>query len=549
MDSEFYSVIDLLYVLESEALPNTSRPWSEAQAKKALSYLEKNGINEENKDLFLKAEQMLDAEALNWSLGDGFGFDATISLSPEVYYHENVEEFRSEESWIYRFDDRSKFLNLDLEFSFDDFFYTFCDLTYSVARYGEAGVVSYTPEEIKHGIGAIAGGMYSEFKQYKDIFLVKENERYSRAFSFNMPSKSKYFDFCWPNRAFISLSGEKWSLFFGRDRIKWGNSEVGNFILSDHIEYHDMARVQFFSDHFSYEWTNLFLDANVYGTEEDDPDTRLFMAHKLDFHLLNKLSFAFSENIMYITKNLDFGNLNPGFIFHNLNKSRIFNAIAHAELNFTPIRGLLLYGQFVLDQATAPNEAEDQSPSFGYSIGAKYSHKLGEGYLTEGAEYIYTSPLLYRRDAVDFIVFHKDNVFYAWNAIRPYYLGFIYGGDVRLVNFNIKYEIPSVLTSKLYVEYMQKGSINMLTSHNASGNNEDKPFIEDNKSPSGEIINEYLTVSLSAEYQLPQIVSFADLSMKGSISYIHAGSREKSTNAISNARDDVQISFGIDLVF
>ena len=52
-DSEFYSVIDLLYVLESEALPNTSRPWSEAQAKKALSYLEKNGINEENNRISL----------------------------------------------------------------------------------------------------------------------------------------------------------------------------------------------------------------------------------------------------------------------------------------------------------------------------------------------------------------------------------------------------------------------------------------------------------------------------------------------------------------
>ena len=53
-DSEFYSVIDLLYVLESEALPNTSRPWSEAQAKKALSYLEKMESMKRTRIYFLK---------------------------------------------------------------------------------------------------------------------------------------------------------------------------------------------------------------------------------------------------------------------------------------------------------------------------------------------------------------------------------------------------------------------------------------------------------------------------------------------------------------
>lgn len=543
IDSELYTLVDTLYRAEGLAIPATSRPWSKAQADKIVEYANSLGIDEVNSSLYESILNVLDSEDMKWSFPDGFGFSAELNINPEFYYHTNTEEFISEENWAYDFNDRSKFLDFNLGFSLDDYFYTYCDLLYSVARYGEGGTVFYTPEEIKAGIGAIIpAGSYTEN-------IIKENTRYSESFSLNMPSHSGFFDFCWPKRAFVSFGNEKVNLIIGRERIEWGNSNVGNFIFDKHVEYHDLARLSLYSDFFSYEWTNLFLDSNYYGSEEDDLGYSIYMAHRLDFRILRNLTFTISENVMYKAQTLDFGNLNPGNIYHNLNKRHIFNAIAHAELNYSPIKGMLLYGQFCLDQATAPNESDSQSPSIAYLAGIEYSHKAGKGHLTANAEYVYTSPLLYRRDEVDFLTFHKDNVFEAWDAIRLYYIGFPYGGDVNLIHFGIDYDIPETLYLSFTAEFMNKGEMTLLKPHNASGDNNDYAYLEDNKSPSGDIVNRYTTLTLSGEYKLPQLLSFMDASVTGNISYVKAVEEVKQSKEIRSSKDDVQLSMGLKLCF
>ena len=56
---------------------------------------------------------------------------------------------------------------------------------------------------------------------------------------------------------------------------------------------------------------------------------------------------------------------NPANIYHNLNILVIFNAISHLKLDVMLFNDLNVYGQFVLDQARAPNERAIQVDAYG----------------------------------------------------------------------------------------------------------------------------------------------------------------------------------------
>lgn len=545
IESEFYDVIDTLYLLEGGAIPATSRPWSKAQAEQVLNYISANGVSDENAELYNSAKSILEKEDVKWTFDDGFALGLTAELFPEIYIHTNSEQFVSEEHWAYDFNDRNLFFRVIFEFGMDEFFYTFCDLSYSVDRNGEGNVVKYTEEELKHGIGALVDGELQGSSDYKNVNVIKSVKRYADTFSFNMPSASKYIDLTTPKRAFISFAGNKWSFMFGRERLNWGNSNVGNLIIDDHVDFHDLTRLQIFSDYFVYEWTNLLLDTNIFHIPVDDPEISIFMLHRLDFRPFKWLTFSISENLMYKTQMLNFGNLNPGNIFHNMDFRGIFNAIAFAEINITPVKGLNIYGQFALDQAKAPNEVSDQSDSYGILAGVEYTHKLGKGYMTENAEFVMTTPLLYRRDIVDFLTFHGYNTGDASAVMRPYYIGFPYGPDAMVLNLSVGYRHPEVYSLKLNLELLQKGEMTMLHSHNESGNNGDKAFLEDNKTPYGNKISQYLTLTLTGEYFFPEIANFIETSVETNISYVAAREIDKATKASSKERNDLQLAFAI----
>ena len=87
--------------------------------------------------------------------------------------------------------------------------------------------------------------MPSEDKtKYSDLVLVDGSsvqKLYTQNFSNNLILKSRDFDFQWPKRAILSLGGSNWNFNFGRDRLDWGNSHIGNMVLDDHELYRKLA--------------------------------------------------------------------------------------------------------------------------------------------------------------------------------------------------------------------------------------------------------------------------------------------------------------------
>ena len=537
LSSDFYALVDALYSSTGLASASYARPWSRSEAELVLGRLENRLRTSEEESLYAVARRMLDDLNVRWTFEDGFGIGASASVSPEYYFHTNGD-FDNDYLWLYDYDDRRPFIHADLEFSVYELFYTYCDLQYTVGRYHGEDIVFLPAQDVGAVLSAADGPR-----------IVAHAGQYAATHSFNVPTRSADFEFEWPKRAMISLGGDFWLFMFGRDRISWGNSRVGNFIFDDHVGYHDMMRISFFTDLFKYEFSVLFLDTNADGSESTPNEYgRMYLAHRLEFRPWPWLDLAISENVMYRYEVGEFQFLNPGYIFHNLNNRSMFNAIAYAEVNVTPLSGWDIYMQFVLDQARAPNEGDSQSDAWGIMAGTDLTFLTGGGYVTPNLEFIYTTPLLYRRDKVDFLMYQRSVSYDGGNPAKLYYIGFPYGGDVMLLHLGLDYSIPTVFDLRFSIEGMLKGEMDMLMSHNTDGDNSGDANYR-GQTPSGNRIMECLMLELYAKFKAPKLFDVIETSVYADVAWIGSVVHDRKNGAYDSGKNDFQLAFGFTLSF
>lgn len=562
LSSPFYDIIDDLYALEGLGSPSDVRPYSAAEAEMFLTQVDEDSLTGYSKTLYDKAASIVE-ETVRWQFGDGFGLGARLGINPEVYMHINGEDFYNEEQWAYSYDDRKHFLELGLEFSVGDFFYTYADLMYTMGRYSE-GATFLSSKDFPSGIGALLP-LY-EYREQTietdggstttvlvpvpiEYYIVDTSPQYQNGLSSNIPLKSALFEFEWPKRAFVAFGGDMWTLQFGRERLDWGNSRVSNFIIDSHVGYHDVLRLSVFTDHFSYEWDNIFFQTAGRVDSSYDSGIRILMAHRLEFRPIRYISFAVSENVMYESPSLNLGYMNPGNIYHNLNNRQQFNAIASAELNIMPLRGLDIYAQAVLDQARAPNESASQGSAWGILAGVEYSFSPAEcGVFSLNAEFDYTSPLLYRRDGVDFLMFQRSVTMNidASTPLKLYYIGYRYGGDVALLHLGADWRLYDVTRVYLSADFALKGEMDMAYSHNVDDDNEEYPNYP-GTTPSGNLITRFMVVTLGGEYEIPGLPDWMSLSLSSSLSLVGSQVHDRASGTTSDGCIDVQASFALSL--
>ena len=561
LSSPFYDIIDDLYALEGLGSPSDVRPYSAAEAEMFLTQVDDDSLTGYSKTLYDKAASIVE-ETVRWQFGDGFGLGARLGINPEVYMHINGEDFYNEEQWAYSYDDRKHFLELGLEFSVGDFFYTYADLMYTMGRYSE-GATFLSSEDFPSGVGALLPLYEYEEKTIEtdsgptivlvpvpvEYYIVDSSPQYQNGLSSNIPLKSALFEFEWPKRVFVAFGGDMWTLQFGRERLDWGNSRVSNFIIDSHVGYHDVLRLSVFTDHFSYEWDNIFFQTAGRVDSSYDSGIRILMAHRLEFRPIRYISFAVSENVMYESPSLNLGYMNPGNIYHNLNNRQQFNAIASAELNIMPLRGLDIYAQAVLDQARAPNESASQGSAWGILAGVEYSFSPAEcGVFSLNVEFDYTSPLLYRRDGVDFLMFQRSVTMDidASTPLKLYYIGYRYGGDVALLHFGADWRLYDVTRVYLSADFALKGVMDMAYSHNVDDDNGEYPNYP-GTTPSGNLITRFMVVTLGGEYEIPGLPDWMSLSLSSSLSLVGSQVHDSVSGTTSDGSFDVQASFALSL--
>jgi hypothetical protein len=418
-----------------------------------------------------------------------------------------------------------------------DFFYTYSDLQYGYGLYTHDDVIPHLVDD-HDSFGAVIPDASTNNIYYIDgsIPLIQ----YQKRFANNLIPASKHFDFQWPKRAVFSVGSQHWNLTFSRDRISWGNSRIGNFILDDHVDFHEYLRFTAFSKYFKYEALTVFFDTYY----ADEPHIRMLLAHRLEFRPWEKLTLAISENVMYKDDFLDVRFLNPSFIYHNLHQRSKFNAIAHAELAYVPVSGIRLYGQFALDQAVAPNEDPDEEDTaWALSLGLEVAKPLEKGVLSSALEASMALPSMYRRDSVDFLMIRR----YAGLGRTVHlldYIGSPYGGDAVVFLSETTYHVPSAGTLSLTLITALKGEIDMYTPNIGGTTDYGAVLFSQN------LISTAFSATLSGMKEI-ELSSNTIESWKiySSLSYLSFGEYLQSSHTFRENSWDIQVVLGTSVTF
>ena len=544
-DSPLYAEMDALYALSCLASPNTNRPWTESQARLYLSKIDYDSLSDAGKELYKSIEIEIE-KGLRWEFDDGFSLSGGITFSNEIYAHTN-SEFDREEEWVRSWTDREPLIRLWGEVSSGSMFYTAADILY---RYGRAAMEDDYGllKDIMTTDGYI--GSYHLSDPGKTPYIIS-SKYFSEKLATNFFTNTQNFSFIWPRRAVFSFGGERWNVSFSRDRMKLGKSHIGSLLVDDHSDYTDSIRTTFFNKYFTYDW--ILLPLNTLTSHSEDPveESRVYMIHTLDFRILDKVSLKISENVMWKYSNFDLGYLNPSFFYHNLNNRSMFNALAYIEVNASLFKGFTLYGQYAMDQARAPHEGDSQSDAWGMSVGGEYTFSLGKSVFTAYSEYLLTSPLLYRRDGVDFIkvsrYYHQgsDNDTYGHIPFFEY-IGYRYGGDTSTLKTGVTYIYPSMVEAEFSVQLMEHGDMNIYKSHNKEGKNKGNANIG-GSTPTGDDVLRAIIISLKGEVDFSSILAWPGISIYGEADWIGLASFNKENKEYKDYMSDLQLSLGVSL--
>lgn len=450
LKSPVYTYMDVLYIDQGLALPSTARPWSVAEANYLLDRIHIETLSYSYRSIYEAiAKEIEPVEQI---------FDFSFPLSLETYIHANTDQFTQPDDWIRSYEQRLPMLDIILETWPGDAIY----------GYSSYGIVFPKYSDFDGDAGAISRHYGNEITSSNIIF-------------FYMEGGGADIDFGVPYRAFGSFGGMNWSVQIGRDKVSWGPGETGNFIIGDHLTYHNQGRFTAYTKNFKYTLlTSFFPHPDLYYPilKEGEYDfarthndlltgLRMFLGHRLEWRLFNnKFGFVLTEAIMYqsLDNYVDLSILNPSMVFHNLYIRQNANSIISIDMDYALTKGLNIYGQLVLDEFALPGEEfpgrdDNALPNgFGYMVGIKANKPHKEGFFHGSFEWVMTDPFLYLRDngansSVDHEYNSQDLGEYGVNwvvAIRRLYqnskviyeeefLGYRYGGDAIVLNANLGY--------------------------------------------------------------------------------------------------------------
>ena len=477
IDSDVYRAMRNLYISEGMALPSTTGPWSAAELDMMLERAEKNGISEENAELYQFIKTELNAPG-RFNPGDIFGFTIGLDIDGEMYVHTNKDDFASPDDYARSFNSmygdwnrRAPLLSVPLETWIGNNIYG-----YSSFDIGAGRTVINLADEISGGNTHPIGTNFMH-----NILLIP-------------PTIFSDVTLNFPYRAFGSIGGDWWNISVGRDRLSWGPGVTGNLIVGDQLPYHDNARFTAFTPWFKYTFSmSSFIHPMNYHTTSSDgayyfspffdqtaprQGLRMLISHRLEWRIVDKVNMALTESIMYQNEegSLDFLVLSPTAIFHNYYIRGNANSIASLEIDFTPVKHWNIYGEIAIDEFRLPGEFSYSGPpsASGYIVGTRFSYPLNDGVLYGSVEGAYTDPYLYLRDDGDsydpykygnsFIVgfpefvssSHKSN--YDLN-----FVGYRYGGDAIVADLRVGYEKPGKWLAEGEFMYMAHGTFDVYT--------------------------------------------------------------------------------------
>ncbi len=458
VDTPIYKEMENLYILSGRSLPSSSGPWSENEMILMLQRIDYNSLSDSAKSAYDALEKKLVSTPkikYEENLGLSFGLEANL----EGYVHTNKDITTDESDWFHGFTSRKPFLLGSFEAWPLDYFYGYFELSMG-HNYG-------------YNVGTDRNLLYKN--------IVNINIPILNAFLFSNEldkdgNKHPLADFDWtvPYKSLVSAGGNHWNITMGRDRLSWGSGESGNMMLSSSFPKQTFARFTTYFEKFKY--SILFASYPSPDAVESQYESlsgyKTLVAHRLEFNLFsNKVGFVVNEACMYwATKGkpaFSLMQINPFGFMHNEYVAGNGNSLLVFEANYTPIKGVNIYGQFAIDEFSGPGEGRTNPQALGFLLGAKGAMTLEKGILNGSIEFAKTDPFLFIRGLhyqteptkgygydAKLRIISCDRV-----TIQNKFVTYTYGNDVILLDAKLSYTVPEVFKLGFEAMFLEHGSM------------------------------------------------------------------------------------------
>lgn len=439
VSSPVWTALEALYIQIGHAAPSSSGPWSVDEMLLDLEKIDISSLNQVTLELYGYILEELRPREL-FGAGTAFAMNLGSVVDLNMITHTNPAIFNKESDWMHPIVSENPLLTMFAE-----------------TWIGSAG---YAYGELSLGFTSPVASIESDGHNSKAPDL-----RYSSHFATNVPFLSPgSLSMSFPYRGLISIGTSHWNLLAGRDVARWGTGKTGNLMIGGNLPFNDMVRLTAYTDWFKYTFLLSFFPhpinigkAHISSIE----GLQFLMAHRFEFRFWqDKVSLVLQESIMYQSEDgtLDPRILNPLLLFHNYYIGANANSLAGLELDFTPIPGLNLYFQFVMDDVAVLGEpvqpAKDASPNaFGYMLGIRGMIPQGSGYWYGTLEGVYTDPFLYLRERagnkaygyLDYVGVVREFDATAGSQTRYLrkYITYQYGGDAAVGDLSFGYCAPA----------------------------------------------------------------------------------------------------------
>jgi hypothetical protein len=293
-----------------------------------------------------------------------------------------------------------------------------------------------------------------------------------------------------PQEGWVSAgNGNAW-IAAGRFKSGLGEGHFGNTFLNSRAEYYDQVQgavgdknfrftsiIGSSSSHLYQAEAAIQFDPRVPGSDPtsinpwdpvNDHDfstamdaMKTFAYSQVEARFWDMFRFGIGQMTIVGGKTPSLTDILPTEFWHNGYTAGFSNVMLGLNASVAPYKGVLLFGEFTLDDLRGADEGPEGKPSqYAWQAGGRYSFKpAGELILTAGGEFSYVSEWAYCRWQPYLTLYQRHLINGSQGTDWP--LGFTYGPDAKHLGLFVNASLPSGANAELGYEFLMKGPIYM----------------------------------------------------------------------------------------
>ena len=197
----------------------------------------------------------------------------------------------------------------------------------------------------------------------------------------NFPGALSAIDTGFPFRGIACFSSAPFEVRVGRDKLHVGPGRWSTLTLNRSVPYFDYVKARFFLEGFSVAWYYVRLNPTINAAEShyldklyinnENPEPNAWLNGKIyndrvKHYIIGKLvvtpfhwlSLSVAQTNLIGGRLPQIADFNPLIIFHNTYAEGVYSVPLSLSATFVPYRGIKIYGEFLLYDATVGDERD-----------------------------------------------------------------------------------------------------------------------------------------------------------------------------------------------